>query len=94
MGEDQVTKSEMNRVSSIVVKEVTIFEKNKSLMQASGKYNQARLHLGFHYPRSEDTIMQSKSGFALYKKRFPYATKSINKNILCFGKTIIKWKGK
>tara|TARA_Y100000589_G_C27174951_1_gene638317 strand:+ start:1619 stop:2683 length:1065 start_codon:yes stop_codon:yes gene_type:complete len=64
-----------------VVKEVTIFEKNKSLMQASGKFNQARLHLGFHYPRSEETINQSKIGFSLYKKRFPNATKSIKKNI-------------
>lgn len=63
------------------VKEVSIFEKNESLMQAAGKYNQARLHLGFHYPRSKETIFQSKSGFNLYQKRFPKVTKSIEKNI-------------
>ena len=63
------------------VDEVTIFEKNDSLMLAAGKYNQARLHLGFHYPRSEETIRQTKSGFVSYQKRFPNATQSINKNI-------------
>ena len=43
------------------VKEVYIFEKEASLMQAAGKYNQARLHLGFHYPRSFQTIKQTQN---------------------------------
>lgn len=63
------------------VRQVYIFEKNRSLFNAAGKYNQARLHLGFHYPRSQETIQQSKSGFILYSERFPKVTKSINKNI-------------
>ena len=63
------------------VKEVFLFERERSLFCAAGKYNQARLHLGFHYPRSEETIQQSKSGFSLYQDRFPSVTKSINKNI-------------
>ncbi len=62
------------------VNDVTIFEKKKSLMQSAGKYNQARLHLGFHYPRSEETILQSMNGFNYYQKRFPETTKSIKKN--------------
>ena len=61
------------------VKQVYLFEKERSLFSAAGKYNQARLHLGFHYPRSEETIQQSKSGFSLYSKRFPDVTKSIKK---------------
>ena len=63
------------------IKEVYIFEKKESLMQAAGKYNQARLHLGFHYPRSKDTIYQSKIGFNFYQNRFPKVTKAIQKNI-------------
>jgi len=63
------------------IKEISIFEKKESLMQAAGKYNQARLHLGFHYPRSEETIIQSSIGFNLYQKRFPNVTKAIEKNI-------------
>ena len=63
------------------IKQVTLFEKNRSLFNAAGKYNQARLHLGFHYPRSQETIQQSKSGFSLYSKRFPDVTQSIKKNI-------------
>ena len=63
------------------INEVTIYEKKNGLMQGAGKYNQARLHLGFHYPRSKETIFQSKNGFLFYKKKFPNITKSINKNI-------------
>ncbi len=63
------------------VNQVFLFEKDRSLFNAAGKYNQARLHLGFHYPRSPETIQQSKSGFSLYSERFPAVTKSINKNI-------------
>lgn len=63
------------------VKEVYLFEKGRNLMNAAGKYNQARLHLGFHYPRSEETIFQSKNGFNLYQNRFPNVTKSIKKNV-------------
>lgn len=63
------------------VKEVDLFEKGRSLINAAGKFNQARLHLGFHYPRSQETILQSKSGFNLYKERFPNVTKSIKKNV-------------
>ena len=63
------------------IEQVYLFEKAGSLLSAAGKYNQARLHLGFHYPRSEETIQQSKSGFSLYSERFPKVTKAIKKNI-------------
>ena len=45
------------------VKEVFLFDKGRSLMNAAGKYNQARLHLGFHYPRSKLTVKQCIKGF-------------------------------
>ncbi|MDA9898873.1 FAD-dependent oxidoreductase [Candidatus Pelagibacter sp.] len=42
---------------------VTIFEANRGLIMESGRYNQYRLHQGFHYPRSEETIKQTKIGY-------------------------------
>lgn len=63
------------------VKEVVIFEKSGSILSAAGKYNQARLHQGFHYPRSKETILQSKMGYSYYRERFPTVAKDIDKNL-------------
>lgn len=49
---------------------VFLFEKNKKLIQESGKINQYRLHQGFHYPRSESTIKQTKEGFNNFFNEF------------------------
>ena len=63
------------------VKQVIIFDKADGILNSAGKYNQARLHLGFHYPRSKETIMQSKTGYSYYRDRFPSVAKDIEKNI-------------
>jgi len=50
--------------------QVTVFEKEKDiLMGASGK-NQFRCHLGYHYPRSEQTIEECKTSFNEFDKYF------------------------
>ena len=49
---------------------VSIFEREKDiLMGASGK-NQFRCHLGYHYPRSENTIEECKKSFEEFNKYF------------------------
>ena len=35
---------------------VTLFEKNTDIMQEASKVNQFRLHEGYHYPRSDETV--------------------------------------
>ena len=37
---------------------IDIFEKNNDLLKEAAINNQWRLHLGFHYPRSKQTIIQ------------------------------------
>ncbi len=63
------------------VEEVVVFEKSGSILSSAGKYNQARLHQGFHYPRSKETILQSKTGYSYYRQRFPSVAKDIDNNI-------------
>jgi glycine/D-amino acid oxidase-like deaminating enzyme len=36
--------------------DVTLFEKNSDIMQGASKVNQFRLHDGYHYPRSDETV--------------------------------------
>ncbi len=45
---------------------VTLFEKNDDIMQEASKVNQFRLHEGYHYPRSDETVeecLRSEPGF-------------------------------
>ncbi len=49
---------------------VYLYEKNSRLIEESGRNNQYRLHLGFHYPRSLKTIEQTIQGYQSFKKEF------------------------
>ena len=40
--------------------DIKIFEKEKNIFLGASGFNQNRLHLGFHYPRSYKTISESK----------------------------------
>ena len=49
---------------------VHLYEKKKKLLDSTAKKNQYRLHIGYHYPRSKETILQTIKGFKLFKKKF------------------------
>lgn len=49
---------------------VELFEQGKSLGLGATKVNQARLHLGYHYPRSKKTALQCIDGFQRFINRF------------------------
>jgi hypothetical protein len=50
--------------------EVDVYEQEDSLGKGASQVNQARLHLGYHYPRSEETAKQCISGFEKFAKEF------------------------
>lgn len=51
---------------------VTLFEKESEILFGGGTPNSVmRLHMGFHYPRSVETAIQSKQGFNNFLRRFP-----------------------
>lgn len=47
-----------------------IFDRGDRLMARAATNNQARLHLGFHYPRSPGTIRQTLQGFHRFTRKF------------------------
>jgi len=51
---------------------VALFERRPSLMQGASA-NANRLHLGFHYPRDEETARQCLRGNRKFKEEFPSA---------------------
>ena len=49
---------------------VTIYDINAKPLQGASLNNQNRLHLGFHYPRDEETALQCIKGFENFKQEF------------------------
>lgn len=46
--------------------EVTIFEKHTDILQEGTKVNQFRHHVGYHYPRSDETVRDVQKSTALF----------------------------
>lgn len=65
---------------------VSIFEINKNLIEESGRNNQYRLHQGFHYPRSEETIIQTKIGYDKFISEFKKYIYFPKENYYCIHK--------
>lgn len=59
---------------------VSIFERLPSLMMGASYNNQNRLHLGFHYPRDDETAYQCVRGFERFVKEFESCILSNFKN--------------
>ncbi|MDY3759676.1 MAG: FAD-dependent oxidoreductase, partial [Treponema sp.] len=50
---------------------VVLFEKESALMTHASYNNQARIHNGYHYPRSVLTALRSRVSFPRFVKDFP-----------------------
>jgi len=52
---------------------VVLFEQGKELMSAASGINQYRMHRGYHYPRSADTIISCKEATPLFETEYDEA---------------------
>jgi len=60
---------------------ITIIEGEEDIfVRNASRYNQCRLHLGFHYPRSYETRTLCKIGFDKFMAEFPHLTYEIPNN--------------
>jgi hypothetical protein len=53
--------------------EVTLFESGKTIFQGASTLNQARVHNGYHYPRSLQTASRSAENYLRFKNDFSEA---------------------
>lgn len=65
---------------------IDIYEKKDKLLSVAIANNQSRLHYGFHYPRSSNTIMQSLEGSKIFEKEFKNVIIKPKKNIYAIHK--------
>src|SRR5690606_25682748 len=56
--------------------EIYILERESSLMTRASYSNQARVHNGYHYPRSFLTAYRSRINLPKFIKDFPFAVKT------------------
>ena len=61
--------------------DLKIFERQSEIFLGASSNNQNRLHLGFHYPRSKQTRVQSKIGFKKFLKIYSFLCEKINPNV-------------
>lgn len=47
---------------------IDLFEKNGKILSCASFVNQFRMHRGYHYPRSEETVIETKNGFKTFKE--------------------------
>ena len=58
---------------STITKNIILIEREKDILNRSSKYNQARVHTGFHYPRSAITAVKSLMLHRKFETDFPNA---------------------
>ena len=55
---------------------IEIFERNSSILSAASGINQYRLHRGYHYPRSKETVAQVLEGVRAFEEYYSTAVVS------------------
>lgn len=65
---------------------IVLFEKNKFLFDETSFKNQNRLHLGFHYARSEKTRNLCKKSFDRFITEYNFLIKDVKNNLYCVPK--------
>jgi hypothetical protein len=67
------------KISNIA--DIDLYEKNNSLMSEAIMNNQHRLHLGYHYPKCNDTIKQCIRSYEKFMNEYFDSVKSIKNNL-------------
>ena len=60
---------------------ISLFDQKNIFNGMSGS-NTNRLHMGYHYPRSYQTRIQSKEGYTSFIKKYPQLVKQIKNNLI------------
>lgn len=67
--------------------EIDLYDKNKDIFHGAASNNQHRLHKGFHYPRSNETIDQILSTYTVFKDKYADFILPVKENYYLIEKT-------
>jgi hypothetical protein len=80
-------------IGSLLVKnnkQIIIIDKANDFFTGSSSKNQNRLHLGFHYPRSIETINECKYGYTKFVERYSHLISHVPNNNYYISKALSK----
>jgi D-amino-acid oxidase len=63
--------------------QISVFDRSPKVLQGATKLNNGVIHLGYHYPRSVETVLQSKKGTANFLSRFADCVRSTYNKYYC-----------
>jgi len=66
--------------------DVTLYEKNSDIMTAASRANQLRLHRGYHYPRSPETVRDLLRSIVFFEKEYKDAVVGCHEHFYCISK--------
>ena len=66
--------------------DVDLFEKNDDLLQAASDVHHCRIHVGYHYPRSDLTVREVLKAHNSFNKEFSDAIMQDTENYYCIAK--------
>jgi|TARA_B100001013_G_scaffold80235_1_gene43186 hypothetical protein len=66
--------------------DVFLFEKNDDILKAASNVNQCRIHRGYHYPRSDETTIQTSKSHDSFLEEFSESIISGIDNYYCISK--------
>lgn len=66
--------------------DVSLFEKGSDIMQAASGINQYRMHKGYHYPRSSETIISCRDATPEFEEEYSDAIVSGHTHYYCIAK--------
>lgn len=67
--------------------QVTLFEKSAQLMGGASRTNQLRLHRGYHYPRSPETVRLLQESLASFLRVYGKCTYSCPEHLYCIARS-------
>ena len=65
---------------------VDLFEKNNDILMAASDVNQCRVHRGYHYPRSDDTVKEVLNANKSFMEEFGESVMNNTENYYCIAK--------
>ncbi len=60
-------------------KKVILIEREEEILSRASKWNQARVHNGYHYPRSFSTAYRSRINYQKFLQKYNYCIESVEK---------------
>jgi len=66
--------------------EVSLYEERSGIMTAASRVNQLRLHRGYHYPRSPDTVKDLLDSIDFFESEYQDAVVKCHEHFYCISK--------